>query len=298
MALILSLGLNAEAKKVKLQYQLKAGDQFKLEKSMTQESIQEFNGQSQTNIFSTSMAYQFKVAGVTPEGEFLMNTALVSFSMSAGTAMGDMKYNSETDSVAPDYAQSMAVQLNEYYSFNLSPLGRISGTKVPEGLAEKVAKALEGIGGAQMQMISAAAGVSPEGFAKSMEGFILEFPEGGADVKKPWKVESKTSQMISFNTITNYELVKSSKEANEIRIDVQMIQDPDSPPMEMQGMTITYELVGAKAGNVLLDPLTGLTLSSESTSNISGTLLIDGPGLPSPMSIPMISKVTEKLVRK
>jgi hypothetical protein len=194
----------------------------------------------------------------------------------------------------------MAVTLNEYYSFTLSPLGKISDVKVPEGLAEKVQKILESLGGAQMQVGSAAAGasVSAEGFQKTMEGMLLTFPDGGAEVKKPWEEKSKTNQMIAFNVMAKYELVNASKEVNEIKVTAQISQDPDSPPMEMQGMNITYELLGAKEGTLFLDAETGLVNTTETTTSISGTISIDSPQLPSPMSIPMTIRSKEKIVKK
>lgn len=300
MALILSVAVQAEAKKVKLQYQLKAGDQFKYEMIGSQDVAQDINGQSQNTAMSYSQVYEFKVTEVTPAGDFKLNVALVAFATSTTTPMGDMKYNSATDSVVPDFAKSMAVTLNEVYSFTLSPLGNITDVKVPDGIVEKVNKIIDNLGGAEMQMVSGAvsAGVTAEGFQKTMEGMMLTFPSGGAEAKQPWEVESKTNKMISFKVLSKYELMKSSKESNEIKVSAQISQDPNSPPMEMQGMNITYELVGAKDGTLLLDPVTGLMNSGESTTSISGTISIDGPQLPSPMSIPMTIRSTEKIVKK
>ncbi|MFA5814409.1 MAG: DUF6263 family protein [Bacteroidales bacterium] len=300
IVLVLSMGMQAEAKKVKLQYQLKAGDQFKYEMNVSQDIAQEVMGQSQSTTVATSLTYGFKVAEVTPAGDFVLNVALVAYAMSSTTPMGDMKYNSATDSVVPDFAKSMAVTLNEVYTLTLSPLGKITDVKAPDGIVEKVNKIIENLGGAQMQMASGSAGAAAtaEGFQKTMEGLILTFPAGGAQTKEPWEVESKTNQMIAFKFLAKYELMKSSKESNEIKVSVQISQDPDSPPMEMQGMNITYELLGAKDGTLLLDPATGLINSAETITAISGTISIDSPQLPSPMSIPMTIRSTEKIVKK
>jgi hypothetical protein len=300
MVLTLSVALHCEAKKVKLNYQLKAGDQFKYELNMSQETAQEVMGQSQSSTVTTSHAYEFKVTEVTADGSFVMNVAMISFSMSSATPAGDMKYNSAADSVVPDFAKSVAVTLNEVYTFTLSPLGKISDVKAPDGLVEKVNKIIEAMGGGQMQMASAAAGAAAtaEGFQKTLEGMIIAFPAGGAQTKEPWEAESKTNQMITFKTLAKYELMSSSKETNEIKVTTQITQDPDSPPMEMQGMNLTFELLGAKAGTLLLDPITGLIKSSETTTSISGNIAIDGPQLPSPMTIPMTIRSTEKIVKK
>jgi hypothetical protein len=63
-------------------------------------------------------------------------------------------------------------------------------------------------------------------------------------------------------------------------------------------MTINYELMGASDGTIMLESATGLIRTSESVSTISGTISVDSPQLPSPMSIPMTIKSTEKVTRK
>lgn len=300
MALVLSVALQAEAKKVKLQYQLKAGDQFKYEMSVQQDIAQEVMGQSQTTAVNNTTTYGFKVGEVTPAGDFTMSVALVAYSINSTTPMGEMKFNSATDTVIPDFAKTTAIMLNEYYFFTLSPLGKITDLKVPEGIVEKINKTMEGLGDAQMQMGAAAAGqaASAEGFQKTLEGMLMTFPDGGAELKKPWEEESKTNQMIAFKVAAKFELINASKEANEIKLTAQISQDPDSPPMEMQGMNITYELMGAKDGKMLLDPVTGLIISVDAVTSISGNITVDSPQLPSPMSIPMTIRSTEKVVKK
>ncbi|MCX6223514.1 MAG: DUF6263 family protein [Bacteroidia bacterium] len=300
MALILAAAVQAEAKKVKLQYHFKSGDQFKYEMNLSQETAQEVMGQSQITTLSNSHVYEFKVIEVTPAGDFVINVALAAFAMSTATPMGDMKYNSATDTIVPDFAKGMAVSLNEVYSFTLSPLGKITDVKAPEGIVEKVNKAMENLGGVPMQIASASAGASAsaEGFQKILEGLMLSFPDGGAELKKPWEVESKTNQMISFKVLTKLELMKSSEEGNVISVKAQISQDPDSPPMDMQGMNLTFELLGAKDGTLLLDQATGLINSAETTTSMSGTISIDSPQLQSPMSIPMTIRSAEKIVKK
>ncbi len=297
IALILSFGMQAEAKKVKLEYKLKAGDQFKYERSVTQDIVQEMMGQAQNTTAKTAMTYDFKVTEVTTTGDFVINVAMVAFLMETNSPVGEMKYNSATDTVVPDFAKSMAVMMNETYTMTLSPMGKISNAKVPEGLTEKVNKMLEGLGDQQMQISASAMGASAEGFQKMMEGFIIAMPEGGAALKEPWEVESKVNQVVSLNTKTKYELLSSGKETNEIKVSSQITQDPDAPPMEIQGMNITYDLLGANDGTISLSAPTGLILSSQVTTSISGTISIESPQLPSPMSIPMTIRSSEKITK-
>jgi hypothetical protein len=300
IALIISMGMQAEAKKVKLQYQLKTGDKFLVEKITTQDIAQEVMGQTQSTTSNIGMTYEFNVIGSNADGGANLSVALVECSMLTNTPMGELKYNSATDSVVPDFARGLNILLNEVFTIDLSQLGKISNIKVPEGIIEKVNKLIEGMGAEAMAMGASALGdaASAEGIQRSMEGLFAQFPEGGADVKKSWETESSIRQIIALNTKTKYELVKASKEQNEIKVIGQIVQDPNSPPMEMQGMNITYELVGANEGTWKLDAVTGLVNTCEIATSISGTINIDSPQLPSQMSIPMTIQMTEKTIRK
>jgi len=300
IALIISMGMQAEAKKVKLQYQLKTGDKFLVERSTKQDIAQEVMGQTQSTTSNIVMTYEFKVTGNNAEGGSSLTATLVECSMLSTTPMGELKYNSATDSIVPDFAKGLDILLNEVYTMDLSQLGKITNVTVPEGMTAKMNKLIEGMGAEAMAMGASAFGeaASAESMQRSMEGLFIPFPEGGADVKKPWETESKIKQIIALNTKTKFELVKTSKEQNEVKVVGQIVQDPNSPPMEMQGMSITYELVGANEGTWKLDAITGLVNTSEVASSISGTINVDSPQLPSPMSIPMTIQMTEKISRK
>ncbi len=300
MAVVLSVALQAEAKKVKLQYQLKTGDEFKYEMTTNQDIAQEVMGQSQNSTVNTSMTYAFKVLGSTPAGDFLMQASLFAYSLSTATPMGDMKYNSATDTVVPDFARTTSAGIGELYTFNLSPLGKITDMKEPAGLVEKINKIANELGASQMQMgaASASQAFTTAGFQQTMESLLIAFPEEGAEIKKPWEEKSKINQSIAFNVVAKLELVKASPTVNELNLTAQIFPDPDAPAMEMQGMNITYELLGAKDGNMKLDAVTGLLITVDATTSISGNVSIDSPQLPSPMSIPMTIRSVEKVIKK
>lgn len=299
LALLLTIGTQAEAKKVKLQYQLKAGDEFKYEISMKQETAQEVMGQSQSSTTDIATTYHFKVTGVSATGDMLMQAALVGYAMSTTSPAGEMKYDSAKDTVVPAFANLSTASINQFYSFTLSPLGKISDIKAPEGLVEKINKIVAEMGDGQMGMGDMAGDAAgPEGFRKTLEGFLITFPEGGAEAKKPWETESKINQMVSLKVLAKYELVKATKETNEIKLSGTISQDADAPPMEIQGMNMTFQLLGAKDGKMMLDAVTGLVQSVDAVTSISGNISIDSPQLPSPMSIPMTLRMTEKMTRK
>ncbi len=299
IALTLTLGMQAEAKKVKLEYKLKTGDKFAIERTVNQDITQEVMGNPQTTQATTVFTYEFNVTGVA-NNEIQMDVALVGFAISSVNPMGEVKYNSATDTVVPDFARISVAGMNQAYKVSISPLGVISSCKVPDGLTDKVAKLAESLTGGQMQMAANAAveAAGEAGFRKTLSEFMIIFPEGGAQAKEPWEVEAKVQQMTSFLAKVKYELAESTKEFNTINVKAVITQDPAMPPMEMQGMTITYEMLGANEGTMKLDANTGLVTTSEVITSMTGTVALDSPQLPSPMTIPVTVRSTDTMKRK
>lgn len=300
VTLLLAFSFHAEAKKVKLQYQLKAGDQFTYAYSISQEIAQEVMGQSIVYTVENCYVYDFKVKEVNTDGAYRLSGTLLEYAINSVTPQGDMKYNSATDTEIPDYAKMTGLTLNETYYFTLSQLGKISDVEVPAGVAEKIVKAMEGMVDATGQAMAAAgnnAGTA-EGFTKSIEGFFTGFPEEPVKAKDTWSFEYKLDQMVVFNTATEYTFVGSNKTANEIKVVSQITQADPSAGMEVQGMNMTYQLSGARDGKLLLDPVSGMINSSEGITLISGVMSVESSQLPAPMTIPMNVKSTEKISRK
>jgi len=301
VALALTVAWQAEAKKVPMKYQLKAGDKFQYEMSTSQDIAQEVMGQSQGSAVGTSATYEFKVVEAKTDGSYTMTAALVAYSLSTTTPAGKMSYDSKTDTVVPEFAKSTAAMLNEAYTFTLSSLGKVSDVKAPDGLLDKVNKAMETIAQNDQTGVLASAGsaaATPEVFQKSLQNIFIMFPEGGAELKTPWTTEDQVTQMVVLNVKTTFELAKSSKDGNEIKVTTQITQDPGTPAIVMQDMNMTYELSGTGNGTKLIDPVTGLLKTSDNNTAISGSISIDSPQLPSPMSIPMTVRSTDKTVRK
>jgi hypothetical protein len=301
MAVLMAFAFQAEAKKVNLTYKLTAGEKFSFGWSVTQEIAQEMMGQSQTTNVSTSFVYAFKVLEVQANGSYRLEGRLTEYAMNTTTPMGEMKYNSATDKEVPDFAKALGLTLNEVYLFTLAPDGKITDVKAPDGLADKIVKAMGDSGDmTQQAMVEAqknGAGTA-DSFLKSIGALFMNFPAEKVGPKSKWSNEAKVEQMVLFNTKTDYTLNKLAKDGNQVGMTAVITMADAGKGMEIQGMTINYELSGAKQGNFVLDPVSGLFTGGEDQTTISGVISVESPQLPAPMSIPMTIKSIEKLTRK
>lgn len=297
-ALLSSVALQAEAKKVRLQYQLKPGDQLKFEISSVQEIAQEVMGQSNGMTNSNNMVYELKVVDATAAGIYRIEGKLVELVVNSSNPMAEVKYNSSTDKEVPEAAKINAMTLNETYTFSLSPNGEITDIQPPEGLVEKVQKELDNLQGAMGQISMAQNPASPEAFGKTMEKLFIKLPVTELKAKSTWEGEEKIEQMVVLNTKTSCTLVKVGAETNDIEVKTQITQADPSASMEIQGMALTYQLSGTGAGTYNLDSKVGTLVTATMVTTISGAINIEGAQLPEPMSIPMAIKSTEKVTRK
>jgi len=301
-ALLLSLTLQAEAKKIKLQYQLKAGQEFSITSSANQEMAQEVMGQTTTLFIETSNTYAFKVIEVKADGTFRLSGTMTEtiLNSSSTMGMGDMKFNSTTDKEVPEAVKPMILTLNEPYLFTLSPAGAISDVLLPEGMQEKIEKNLTEQQDAAGQIVNASLSAvsTAEGFAKTMGGFFIALPTEPVQKKDNWSVESKMEQTIQMTAVTEYTYSGTADGCHNVKWVSQITQTDPAASMEIMGMNARFELSGALDGMLKLNEESCLVEGGESITSISGVISIESSELPAPMSIPMSTKTTIRITRK
>ncbi|MFO7617874.1 MAG: hypothetical protein R6V75_11545, partial [Bacteroidales bacterium] len=151
--------VNAEAGKIKLAYDLKAGDQFKLEAVQQQTTEQEVMGQVQGMSSELTAQYDFRVVKVDKEGKMTLEVLLSRFAFSARNPMMEMDFDSAGDKETPELARPFLLVLNQVYTFNLEPVGTVSGLVGPEGLEERVGEAMKSMDMMEAQVLAGMAGV-------------------------------------------------------------------------------------------------------------------------------------------
>ena len=292
LALVMLTG-QAEAKKVLLQYNLKPGTHFTITHENNQDVAQEMMGQSQNTVMNSKMTYDFTVQEVAGSG-ILFSCQLIYARMEMKSMMGDMIFDSNDPDEQADAFRSLIPMLNSPFSFSLSASGEVTGVSFSDELKTKIGETIGMVDEIPMAGSLTAGFTSEEAMVGTLGGLFISFPQEKVTVGKAWEVESEINQMIAFKTFTENTLVKAGKEENELQ-QVSRFEQGDAPPMEMEGMTLQYDLSGGKEGHFILSANTGLIKSGEFNSAISGVISIDSPQLPAPMTIPMTIKGTEKL---
>ena len=292
------LSVTAEAKKIKLEYDLKPGDQFKLELVQQQDTEQEVMGQVQHMSTELTAQYDFKVISADKEGKMSLEVLLSRFAFKMQNPMMEFTFDSAKEEEIPQYGRPFMIVLNEVFTFNLDRLGNVSALVAPDGLEAKVMQEMMSLDGMDAQLLAGIAGSlgSAEQMNTTLGGLFMKMPVNKIEPGETWKEEGVFNQMIAFKTTSTYKLAGTSKNGSEIALAVQITQADPNLSMPMEGMTMSYELAGDKSGKILLEP-NGLVQTSESVTVISGIISVESPQLPAPMSIPITAQAVDRIRR-
>ena len=287
-----------QAKKVELKYNLSVGQEMVISHSLKQEISQEVMGQSQVmeNLMETK--YNFKVLEVKTDGNFLIEQKVIAMKMVMENEYVNINYDTESGDEAPAGMEYYTKIINIPFSFIMSPQGEVIEMVGTEKYIETILETMGAGNEPQQQMLSglASQSTSDEGLKGQLGAIFFKYPAGKTKVKSSWTDESESTQMVKFKNSIENTLAKVTNETATIKQDV-TIKQLAMDAMEVQGMTMNYELSGKKQGGYDVDFNTGLLLKADVVTEISGAISIESPQLPNPMSIPMTIKMTEALVQ-
>ncbi|MBT4401865.1 MAG: hypothetical protein HOD37_20470, partial [Bacteroidetes bacterium] len=136
-----------------------------------------------------------------------------------------------------------------------------------------------------------------EAIKQNLGSQFFAFPKSKVKVGKAWESVKETKQMISMKNTIQQTITEVTADAITLTQQVKIDMGEGDETMEVQGMEMQYELSGGKDAVYELDRATGLTITGEGHTTISGIISIESPQLPTPMSIPMTIKSTDKIVR-
>ncbi|MCD6332715.1 MAG: hypothetical protein J7L89_05535, partial [Bacteroidales bacterium] len=193
---------------------------------------------------------------------------------------------------------AIMITFGETFQFTLNSNGLVRGFKASESLKQKF-DSLTNVTNAQNQMLAGlSSGISSEsGLSQMLQGFMIQYPGQAVKKGKTWEKEEEFDQLIPFKTKTIYTLKKSDADGYQINVNKQITQK-DSTSIEMQGMTMEYDLSGSGQGTYTINSESGLVIHGEIVTSITGLISVDSPQLPTPMTIPMTFKTTETTTLK
>ena len=297
--MIIMTSVSVQAKKVLLKYDLEPGTEFSFIVSHEQEIVQDLMGQFVVTESFTETRFLIKVLEKLEDGSYVLVQQEEALKLEIKNDFKNISYNSDEDVDPPAGLASVVRKLHVPVKFIMKSNGEVCEVIDAEDYLLIMKDAMESMEGPMQQVVAGIIGQSTsiDGIQSQLQVFFLKFPQEKIKLGFIWNQETESAQIVKFKNLIENILVEASKEKATINQTVKIEQLEMLEGMEMEGMTMTYELSGRKIAEYEVDVKTGLITKVDGVTDISGVISIESPQLESPMSIPMTLKMTETVVQ-
>lgn len=283
LALLASCG---GSKKLDLRLRLEAGKSYGVRMIADQTITQTLAGQTQTMTQSVGMAYTYDVQSVEPDGTMRIKVTYDWVLYKQDGPMGTFSYDSANPpATVPQAALGYAALVGRGFTVQIKPNGEIADI---QGVDELLAGMLDALGvppGSERDELEASlrSQFGSESLKDSFEKAALFYPDKPVAVGDSWskKISVETGMPMVLDTTWTLKARKNGVATVETRSDVQT--NPEAEPLEVAGMTITYQLSGEQSGTMELDEKTGWLMSATLKQDLAGQ--ISAMGMTWPMTI-------------
>lgn len=284
VALLASCG--GGVKKLDLRLRLEAGKSYGAKMVADQTITQTLAGQTQTMSQTIGMAYTYHVQGVESDGTMRVKVTYDWVRVGQDGPMGSFSYDSANPpATIPDAALGYAALVGQGFSMQMRPNGEIVDV---QGVDEMLSHMLDVMGvpaGSARDELEASlrSQFGSEALKESFEKAALFYPDKPMAIGESWSkdIALETGMPMVLATKWTLKARKDGVAVVETRSDIQ--RNPEAKPVEMAGLTITYELSGEQSGSMELDEKTGWLLRGALKQNLAGQ--ISAMGMTWPMTI-------------
>lgn len=294
----MSFTMAMQAKKVELKYDLKKGLEIIFELSTKQDIVQDIVGTLEEIGTSQILTVKFDVLGITEDGNYRLSKKISRLQGKISSSTGDMEYDSKTIDSQGAIGETLDWLKSTSVEFVLSPTGEIIEITDAETISKAFTEKFSGSGiESQIAMGLASQFGSEDEIKQSIRGLLLSYPETKVKIGKAWESSSQMKLMLIFKSVESTMVNEINGDVASLTQDVKITVGEGGGSMEMEGMEMEYDLTGNKKAAYEVDLKTGLIISGEAVTTISGVVSVDSPQLPAPMSIPMSIKTTITIKR-
>ena len=291
-------------KKVDLKLNLKKGDKFYLLTIAEQDITQTMMGQEIKIGQTIEMGYDYDVVEVLSNGNYKIKSTYTKIVYKQDSQYGSVDYDSDNaDSEASGQAKAFAALKGLSFYFTCDEKGNVTdvegtedmlnaviasyGDELPEEKKEEVRKSLKGQFG-------------DKAMKSTLANVMNIYPEKAIKVGKSWSREINLNVGMPMTLANTWTLNSVKKGKALISVETTIKTNPEAEPMEVQGMSMKYDLSGTQTGEMTVDIKTGLTEKSVVDQEFGGKMIMSGGMLPEEMEVPItiISKITLTMTEK
>ncbi len=215
------------------------------------------------------MDMEMRSVGKTPAGDTRVEVIYTDIRSSVGSAQGVDEYDSKsTEPQLSTQAPIYEAMLNRPFTLTYSPQGTI--TEV-EGLEEMFAAMFESFPEEMRANMEQMLGGS--NLTEMMDNMTLFYPPGPVKIGDSWQSDNTFDiGSMSMKVEMTYTLTKRENGQAFLDIIGVVFTDPDSDALEINGMTLQYDLEGTQSGTMIVDEAIGWLHSMDMQTEMGGLM--------------------------
>jgi len=281
VALLVSCG--GGSKKLDLKLRLEPGKSYGAKMIADQTITQTLMGQTQTITQSIGMGYTYQVQSVDPDGSMWVKITYDWVSYKQDSPMGKVSYDSANPpATVPQAAIGYAALVGRGFSAKITPTGEMTDVRGADQMVAEILGAMNLPAGSARDQVEALlrTQLSDEALKDSFEKAALFYPDKPIAVGDSWsgQIALASGMPMILDTTWTLKARKNGVATVETRSDVR--PNPGAKPLELAGMSISYELSGVQSGSMDLDEKTGWLLGGTLKQDVSGKVSAMGTSWP------------------
>jgi hypothetical protein len=264
LALLFSCG--APKEKIELMLRLQEGQSYSIRVTMDQDISQRPAGQKMDMRQTLAVEYTFDVQEVDEDG-----TALVDVIYTAVLYKLDGPgINVEYDSANPpahvsDAARGFAALVGQGFSMRIAADGQVSDLQGVDAMLDSLTRGLDPVAAQSLREQ-----FGDEALRETMEQMMAIYPEAPVGIGDSWRKQITVTKGYPIIVDTTWTLEGRREGVAVIGVRSKIKPNPGAPPLEVGGMTVSYNLSGEQEGTTELDEATGWTVGGQIKQDISG----------------------------
>jgi hypothetical protein len=281
VALLVSCG--GGTKKLDLKLRLEPGKSYGAKMIADQTITQTLMGQTQTITQSIGMGYTYQVQSVDPDGSMWVKITYDWVSYKQDSPMGKVSYDSANPpATVPQAAIGYAALVGRGFSAKITPTGEMTDVRGADQMVAEILGAMNLPAGSARDQVEALlrTQLSDEALKDSFEKAALFYPDKPIAVGDSWsgQIALASGMPMILDTTWTLKARKNGVATVETRSDAR--PNPGAKPLELAGMSISYELSGVQSGSMDLDEKTGWLLGGTLKQDVSGKVSAMGTSWP------------------
>ena len=294
---IIFLGACSGTKPLDMKMEASATDKFVYRTANTTETNVSVMGMDQKVMIEQSTDQEYNIVNRNADGSMDIKLTTLSMKMEQINPMMTMKFDSENPEAnePAEMVKGFENMVGKEYDMKMSAKGEVLDITTKGGVFDG---AFDGIPNSEAMEEQMEGQFGIDAIKSGMAQVTGFFPDNPVNVGDTWTKNTTITTGMKMLAETTYTLTERKAGVATITFSSQLKTDPDSAPLEMMGMEMTYDLKGTQKGTILVDEKTGWTKKTDGTQEMKGTMNMSG-GAVGEMSadMDMMSKYTYERIK-